>query len=419
MRNFFSHAINYHLVACLLMTGLLAALSGCGLMEIKEQTSILDNMGVLKGKIEVTSPQKGIIWVLRYADEDNILVLKQVIKASKNGEYKFLASPGQHYIAAFIDVNGDEKYQPEEHGNFYGLPTPIPLGAKETVSVDTITISGPVPEPATEVKLIDRTAAIWENIGQVVTLDDARFTPDNYIMGLWRPIDFLDTAEGGLFFLEKYQKKKIPVLFVHGVAGGPTQWADVIASMDREHFQPWLFYYPSSFRLDTISDFLVTAVSKLQAEYQFKEFYVVAHSMGGLVTRSFVKKYVESDPQNAGILRLVMTVNSPMNGMTAASAGVEHSPVIVPSWRDVAPGSEFLQGILSWDWPKEIEYHLVVSYLDGESGDGVVSLQSQAQLRLQSEATRIYILNNAHAQTFKDKDFHAILNRALENRRNN
>jgi hypothetical protein len=111
---------------------------------------------------------------------------------------------------------------------------------------------------------------------------------------------------------------------------------------------------------------------------------------------------------------LVVTVNSPMAGMSTAASGVEHSPIVIPSWRDVNPYSEFMKEINTWVWPKTIPYHLFVSYLDGESGDGVVSLQDQAQLKLQSEATRVYVINNEHSGTINDQNFHKLLNQALK-----
>jgi pimeloyl-ACP methyl ester carboxylesterase len=226
----------------------------------------------------------------------------------------------------------------------------------------------------------------------------------------------LDVAEGGLFFLQEYQPGKVPVLFVHGVMGGPTDFEKVITSLDRKLFQPWVAYYPSGLRLDMISDYLVEAVTRLQNRYNVTEFYVIAHSMGGLVTRSFVKKYVEHDSKNSKKLRLVMTVNSPMGGMPAAAAGVKYSPIVVPSWRDVEPDSGFLEGIHTWNWPRGIPYHLVISYANGESGDGVVSLQSQAPLKLQSESTRMYVFNNDHVGTLNDEKFHALFHRILNDR---
>ena len=55
--------------------------SGCSLMEVKEQASLVDNMGSIKGKIIVTSPQKGPVVVLRFVDEDGIIVLEKIGRA--------------------------------------------------------------------------------------------------------------------------------------------------------------------------------------------------------------------------------------------------------------------------------------------------------------------------------------------------
>lgn len=137
--------------------------------------------------------------------------------------------------------------------------------------------------------------------------------------------------------------------------------------------------------------------------------------MGGLVARSFIKKYVAYNPTNIESLLLVMTINSPMNGMPAAASGVKHSPIVVPSWRDVEPGSEFLKDILSWDWPQSVPYYLVVSYMDDESGDGVAPLQSQSLLKLQEESTRTYIFNNNHVEILSDDNFLSLFNKILIN----
>ena len=399
----------------LILLGSVLALSGCSFLDIYNQTKLADNLGTIKGMIKITSDQEGPIMVLRFLDEDGIPVLNRSVIANENGEYEFPAVPGNYYIGVFIDVNNDGKYQASEHGNYYGEPTTISVEKNKTVIVETIMISGIVPRPKTEFKPIDKTHAIWKNIGTVVSIADPRFSKKNYSDGLWRPIDFLKQAEGGVFFLQEYNKNKVPVLLVHGINNGPTLWTQVNDSFGDEGFQPWVLYYPSGLRLEMISDYLVETVSQLQYKFGFREFHVVAHSMGGLVTRSFVKKYVEKNPENLKNLGLVVTVNSPMAGMASAKTGVNFSPVVVPSWRDLAPGSDFLQAINGWNWPDAIPYHLVISYQEGGSGDGVVPLKSQTQWKLQTEATRIYIFNEEHTKILNNKKFHTMLNDILSN----
>ncbi|MBW1694942.1 MAG: hypothetical protein JRJ41_12520 [Deltaproteobacteria bacterium] len=195
--------------------------------DIKEQTEKADNLGYIKGKIERESAQEGNVIVVRYRDKDGIPVRETSIVASNDGEYLFTLIPGKHYIAAFIDANNDGSYQPEEHGNFYGTPTTIDVIRNQTVTLLPITISGPIPKLDSGIKPIKKVRAIWKNIGQVAAMDDPRFTRANYNLGLWKPFDFLDQAEGGLFFLQNYEKDKVPVIFVHGVLGGPADWKQV------------------------------------------------------------------------------------------------------------------------------------------------------------------------------------------------
>ena len=416
-----THSIHRQVMSSLIvLCCLLFALQGCSLKEIQEQTEIVEDIGIIKGTVKIDSSQKGAAVIILYRVENLSLELVSMRNATQNGDFEFIDVPGTYYLFAFIDVNGDGTHQPEEHGSYYGAPDKIAATVKRTVTINPITITGPVPQSKTAIKPISQKSAVWENISQVVTLKDPRFTHDNYSLGFWKPFDFLDHAEGGLLFFDDqwqlvavHHKGKVPVIFVHGVMGGPTDFEKMIKSLDTKRFQPWILYYPSGLRLDIISKYLSEAISFLQNKFKFEGFYVIAHSMGGLVTRSFVKKYVEQAPENSTRLRLVMTINSPMAGMPSAGAGVKHSPIVVPSWRDVEPGSEFLKNIHSWNWPQEIPYHLVFSYATGESGDGVVSLQSQVPLKLQSESTRKYVFNNDHVGTLNDEKFLALFNRIL------
>jgi len=100
-----------------------------------------------------------------------------------------------------------------------------------------------------------------------------------------------------------------------------------------------------------------------------------------------------------------MTINSPMMGMRSATTSVDYSPIVVPSWRDVAEDSEFIRKILAWKWPAQIPYHLVFSYQPGESGDGVVALGSQIPIGLQQEAARVYGFQATHAGILGDPVF--------------
>jgi pimeloyl-ACP methyl ester carboxylesterase len=250
------------------------------------------------------------------------------------------------------------------------------------------------------------------NIGRVVSLNDAMFNRENYSLGMWTPVDFLEKVGGGLMFLQEYERDKIPVVFVHGVNGGPDDLRSAIDTLDRKRFQPWVLYYPSGLRLDMVGNYFSKAVAEVQNRFGARQFIVVAHSMGGLVTRAFVKKYTEEYPERLDDILLVMTVNSPMGGMPSASIGLK-APFMIQCWRDVAPDSEFLKDIHTWNWPTKIPYYLVFSYETGRGDDGVVALESQLPLKLQQEAARVIGFNNGHNGTLSDAAFLRLLSETL------
>jgi hypothetical protein len=105
-----------------------------------------------------------------------------------------------------------------------------------------------------------------------------------------------------------------------------------------------------------------------------------------------------------------------MGGLASASMGVKYSPIVLPCWRDVAVGSDFLKDLHAWSWPQEIPYHLVFSYVSGDSGDGVVPLESQIPPHLQDEAVRMYGFNHDHVGTLDDPRFLALFNQILHDR---
>src|SRR5690606_3890276 len=54
----------------------------------------------------------------------------------------------------------------------------------------------------------------------------------------------------GLHRLEPFDRDRIPVIFVHGLASTPQMWLDVINELNsqpefRERYQAWVFRYPS------------------------------------------------------------------------------------------------------------------------------------------------------------------------------
>ncbi len=390
-------------------------ISGCSLMQIDEESKQIENRGVIKGDIYVANDTGAPVRILLFRIEKESIVLVNTYSLQGEGMYRFYVPPETYYIAAYQDLNKDGLYQRSEAAAIYGGTSsadakPITIKVGDKVKLATLTVARPL---VSDKKTDNLSFEIkGDHTGEVVSLDNPKFEQEVSSLGLWQPITFLEQHGVGLYLLQPYSPNLTPVIFIHGAGGDPRNFSMMIDSLDRNNYQPWVLHYPSGISLDIVSDYLVRSINKLHAQYQFKQFSLVAHSMGGLVLRSTVMKYQNSEHEAK--ITSAMTINSPMMGMASAAAGVVMSPIVVSSWRDVAEGSQFIDDVISWPWPKNIPYYLVFSYETGEGDDGVVSLESQIPVSLQEEATKLYGFNAGHASALSDADFISLFKRLME-----
>jgi pimeloyl-ACP methyl ester carboxylesterase len=127
--------------------------------------------------------------------------------------------------------------------------------------------------------------------GAVVNLADDLFSEEIGAEGFWEPGSFFNKFGGNIYFMEKYDPNKIPILFIHGAGGTPRGWRYFVDHIDRTRYQPWFFYYPTGSRIDGMSYLLFWKLLNLQTKYKFNKLYITAHSLGGLVARSFIVNY--------------------------------------------------------------------------------------------------------------------------------
>ena len=136
---------------------------------------------------------------------------------------------GRYLIAAFEDANEDFVYQPTEYAGYVNNPSIITVEpGKDLLHLD-LTLQHPSKitlSEAPDLTSPDTKAGLdlpKVRAGEIVILEDRRFSPKNGQRGLWEPIKFLRKVGGGVFFLEPFDPEKIPVLLVHGVGGNPRQ----------------------------------------------------------------------------------------------------------------------------------------------------------------------------------------------------
>ncbi|UCE63812.1 MAG: alpha/beta fold hydrolase, partial [Nitrospirota bacterium] len=329
-------------------------------------------------------------------------------------------------LAAFKDTNEDLVYQKEEYAGYYGSPTVITLESSKDLHDLNIPLQAPrtltlrespdLSHPASKAKQGFPFARV--GIGEVVNLEDSRFTHENGRMGLWEPLRFWETVGGGIFFLEPFSKDKTPVLFVHGAGGQPQDWAPIVQKLDRSRFQPWLVFYPSGLRLNWIAEGLGKILDEISVKNKFEKLIVIAHSMGGLISRSLLNHIVERDVHHKDKI-LFITISTPWGGHQAAQIGVAHAPAVIPSWVDMVPNSPFQQTLFQTPWPNRMKYYLLFSFKGGRNpftngnDDGTVSLISQLKPEAQETAVKSFGFNEDHTSILKSSKVSGKINKIL------
>lgn len=387
-------------------------LSNCAFKKLGKEVAILEQTSLLQGTISNPSPHQKPLIVLLYHFEDDQKKLVAYSIHHTPGTFTFVRLPGRYLIAAFEDANEDLVYQPSEYASYINASTLITVNSGEIRSNLNLTLQHPstvtlaeapdLTSPTTKAELdLPKVSA-----GEIVTLEDRRFSAKNSERGLWRPIRFLQKVGGGVFFLEPFDPQKIPVVFVHGVGGNPRQWTSLIHNLDRTRFQPWIFYYPSGLRLHMSANFLVQTLSKIYVTNKFKKLVVIAHSMGGLISRSLVNTIVKKDREQK-LQVLFLTLSTPWGGHQAAQIGVDHAPAVIPSWIDMIPNSPFQQSLFQTPLSDQIEYYLFFSFKGGHNpftngnDDGTVSLVSQLKTEAQESAIKTIGFNEDHTSILR------------------
>lgn len=261
------------------------------------------------------------------------------------------------------------------------------------------------------------TESLLKNVsyGNFATLDDVIFLRENGSKGLWEPKEFLREVGGGLYMLEEYTDKKIPLLFIHGMNGTPLDFETIISKIDRKKYQPWIYYYATGVNLNYSVHLLETIMDEMKEKYQLKKLVIIAHSMGGLVSREFINTYKSKID-----IPTYITISTPWNGKRIIEFGEEYAANIIPSFGNMIPGSVFQTNALKEKLPDNLKHYLLFGYkgirsfIMENSNDGTISLSSQLFESAQKQAFAIYGYNEDHVSILKEPKVINKINTILE-----
>jgi len=337
------------------------------------------------------------------------------------GSFQMVTLAGSRYLFAFNDLNNDFEYQPDEPSGWYELPAAFPAGGS-IANIDLqirplATDDSGWPAMGNLFDLRKSRAGILSvQLGQLIDLDDPRFDQDMAGLGMWQPLHFMREGYAGIYFLEPYTADKTPVLFVHGINGSPRDFAAMISRLDRRKYQPWMLYYPSGLEVNVIGEGLFGMLTALHHRYPIDDLHVVAHSMGGLLARSALAACEGGG--NCDYVRSFTSISSPFDGHAAARSGIDYSPVIMPVWKSIVPGSPFLRTLFRKPMPQGLPHYLLFGYRNTSlvsftSGDGTIPLDSQLRPEAQSQATALRGFDEDHMSILGNDSVYAYVNQIL------
>ncbi len=390
------------------------ATASCTIMDLKQDLDQMEHLGTVLGRVTTPNGNTDGVYAVLFKDTDTGPEMVNVDHLSTAiSTYVFVLDTESRYtVAAFQDLNGDLKRNPGEPAAMLSAPATLTITPGQRLEDKHLELRADTTLPDQyDLDLAGVDLESMESLplvaGEVISLDAEIFKHEFATTGMWQPIEAWKTVGAGVYFLEEYDPKKIPVLFVHGVGGAPTDFSAIINNLDRRRFQPWVYRYPSGSRLLTVARVLKGLVDGLQRDYDFDTIFVTAHSMGGLVARSFVLLSTQDD--TADYVKLYVSIATPYNGHEGAAQGVKYLPVAVPCWLDMQPDSDFLL-TLREPLPEDVPFYLFFAHDSGGinmvmpySSDSVVSLRSQLARFAQDEAVHTYGYDLKHVPILSDE----------------
>jgi pimeloyl-ACP methyl ester carboxylesterase len=390
-------------------------------LQFEKQGDRMRQVARIEGRVETEAAAEGpLVVVLARVGESDERVGVDTFVRMLPGSFAFSVAPGRYRLGAYEDRNQNRHLDPGERTRPFLAGALLSVGPGEVAREDLLlpadaTTPPEVTESIDVLGLVARTPReqqefslwAWSVQGEICAdLRDARFGQAAADRGVWRIMDFLNEGHAGIYFLAPYDPKRIPVLFVHGIAGTPQQFLPLIDALDTERFQPWFYFYPSGFPLQRIADHLATLLTRLQVEHGFDELAIVAHSAGGLVSRAAILDYERETGRED--VRLFVTISTPWGGQESAAGAASARVEMPPSFLDMSPASDFLRRLFYADEAQRsarrlgspVEFDMLFGYRmrsrSRTANDGVVTVASQTRPEAQLEAKTLLAIDAGH-----------------------
>jgi pimeloyl-ACP methyl ester carboxylesterase len=391
----------------LIVTALLV--SSCAIKDLRDDLGAIEqNYGFFKGQVSGADEGSGVVIGLFKRDGEGLTLAKVRSVSPDDPFYILIQDAADYAVLAFLDSNGDFVYQPGEPaarldepvinwGRDMDLEDGTDFDAMQIQQIDLTSNTRLEKGLDFSFETLRKSEKISKNFLKTVSWDDERFSAENVKLGMWEPSSFKEEVGYGLYALKDFDPTQKTILLVHGINDSPRVFESLVSAIPAD-YQLLLFHYPSAASLEYTSYIFSAALNYLVRSFQIPQLDIIAHSMGGLVSKGMIHQSSEVARQR---MRLFISIASPFGGHAGAASGLKWSPVIAPVWRAMAPDSSYLQKIAELDLSKGPRHHLFFTFSHeaggkSEADDGVVTVKSQLTESTQRNATAIYGIADNH-----------------------
>ena len=400
----------------LLPTFLIPILTSCILQKLKKDVDTLEEIQEIYGKVNMPDELPGqLIAVAFAASGSKEVAVNYRVVDPRLKQFAIFLDPGIYRFALVHDLDADFVVDEGEPVYLHNRGHRVKFSeVVQRVNLEDLTLptDGTLPEnyerdlTGISQEVLD---AFEFPFGKKMDLNAPRFSKENGKLGLWQPTKFMTRCGMGLYWFEPYDPKRVPVLFVSGAGGSVQEWRYFFERLDTSKFQAWYWLYPSGLPITNLGYNLHRWIEEMARMYEFDRIYIVAHSMGGLVSREGIVHLIEPQDPNENTQTLVkkfISISTPWNGHRLAKKGVRRLSVPIPSWHDVVPGSLFLRNVFNTPLKSRVDHHLLFGYSDDSGDDGTVALDSMLLENAQVDAVDVHGFKADHVGIlFKDEVF--------------
>jgi hypothetical protein len=341
------------------------AAPGCTLVQLRDEAREFQAATVLAGRVSPPAGWWGPVVVVALADDGAAAGRGRVahqVWLHEPGGYELIVPDGRYSLLAWGDADANGRPDAGEPAARQALAVEV-SGQGIMLQLDMALVPGAA-AAVRQALPADAPAPPRHSTqaGALVELTAPALSAESGRQGYWSPLESFRRNGGNVYFTEAYDPARTPVLFVHGAVGSAQDWAPFVARLDRRRYQAWLFQYPSGAALDSMAHLLYWKLLNLQLRHGFRRLHIVAHSMGGLVVRRMLLDHgAEMQPW----LGAFASLSTPWGGEATAALGVQHSPAVVPSWRDMQPEGPFLAALFQRPLPAEVPHLLLFGHRGG------------------------------------------------------